>query len=422
MFRTYFHFSAFAPGLTSDKNKAHTWPSNMARRRNQDHYECRIASSWREFEALEQDWKQLTDNTAEHDQLFASFNWNWHWCKAYLTPDNKTQNLRIITLWDNNKLVMLWPMYIKHFLGRKHLHFMGDPVSQYGDILIHKHADRQSLLQTAWRFIQDNSDVDLVILRKIKTSAAIYSLLLDLKAQRTGLEHGHAIDLAHHNSYETYQNRFKTKELKNRRRKKRRLEQHGNITTEFYAEGEQARQIALLAIRMKRDWLTQKGLLSKAFHDKTMEQFFANIASAQDKPVGILVSCLKVGNKIAAITISFGQNHYRAMHISVLDLQFEKDSPGVELLEDTIRQSMQQKDTTLDFLAPSDPYKKIWCDNTSIVEDFAIPITLIGQLYRTVMLKWIRQGGKNVFKKLPPKIRFFVFQIASRTLWNDKME
>ncbi len=418
MFRTYFHYSSFSPNTYTGEERRKQAPGNpVASSRHQQDFQFGIAQSFDEFEALENDWKQLFEHSHDNDQPFQSFNWHWHWCRNYLCPDNQDKNLRIITLWENNKLVMLWPMQIKTFLGRKHLHFIGDPVSQHNDILLDRRADKIKLLHAGWRFIKDNLSIDLAVLRKVKSDAIIYPLIQDLRAHRTGVEQGLHIDFRNYKNQGEYKLRFKTKERKNRKRKLRRLQQLGEVRTEFFTEGPKASALARQAIQMKREWLQKRNLLSRAFKDRTIEQFFADVTASTEKNVNVVLSVLYVDDQEAAMTISFGAKNYRAMHISVIDLRFEKDSPGVTLLENTICHAMDQGDDILDFLAPADPYKKIWCDEISYLEDFAIATNLSGQLYMTIILKWIREGGKTLINNLPSHWRQKVNQMIAHYLW-----
>ncbi len=419
--RTYLHFSSFSPTPYSGKERrVEISQEETPAKKSLGGVRFAIARSFSEFEALESDWKKLFEHSHDNDQPFQSFNWNWHWCRNYLCPDDQDKNLRIVTLWENEELVMLWPMQVKTILGRKHLHFIGDPVSQYNDVLLDRRADRKRLLQVGWHFIQKNLGIDLAVLRKVKNDAILYPLLEELNAQRTNIEQGLYIDFRDYEDNADYQQRFKAKERKNRNRKLRRLQQQGEVRTVCLTESQETGQLARRAIQMKQEWLQKKNLLSRAFQDNRIENFFADVTSSTDRNINTVLSVLYVGDKEAAITISFGAKSYRAMHINVIDLQFEKDSPGVTLLENTIRHAMEKGDDILDFLAPADPYKKIWCNQTNHIEDFSIATNLAGRIYTTIVLKWVRQGGKNIVTSLPTNMRHHINKAISQFLWNIK--
>ena len=131
---------------------------------------------------------------------------------------------------------------------------------------------------------------------------------------------------------------------------------------------------------------------------------------------------LHVGNKPAAITISFGTHKYRAMHINVIDLAFEKNSPGVTLLEETIKNSIHNEDEILDFLAPSDDYKKIWCDQTQKVEDYTLSTNTAGELYTKLILKGIRHSGKTLLKTMPSPVRHNLSKVIAALIWKVKKQ
>ncbi len=65
-------------------------------------------------------WKRtgtiLFDRAGRGEQVFQSFNWNWHWCNHYLREGRGPQ-LAIVTGRRAGRLVMLWPLVKERVAG-----------------------------------------------------------------------------------------------------------------------------------------------------------------------------------------------------------------------------------------------------------------------------------------------------------------
>ncbi len=97
--------------------------------------ELKVITDRADFDALEAEWNGLFARAGRSHQLFLSFNWLWHWCNHYLVPD-RTTRLSIVIARRDGRLVMVWPLVTERSRGLTMLSWMGDPVSQYGDVLI----------------------------------------------------------------------------------------------------------------------------------------------------------------------------------------------------------------------------------------------------------------------------------------------
>ena len=110
-----------------------------------------IVSSRAAFDALADDWNELFARAGRGAQAFQAFNWNWHWCNHYLRPrEERGRRLAVLTGRRAGRLVMVWPLVTSRVAGLLQLTWMGDPVSQYGDILAEPSADTLQQQRAAW--------------------------------------------------------------------------------------------------------------------------------------------------------------------------------------------------------------------------------------------------------------------------------
>ena len=361
------------------------------------------------FDALEAEWNDLFARAGRGTQVFQGFNWNWHWCNHYLAPgEDEGTSLAIVTGRRDGRLVMVWPLVEERVAGLRQLAWMGEPVSQYGDVLVEDGDGGIDVLRAAWAFIRSELSPDLVRLHKVRDDACVKPLLAELQALPVQRLEAPYLDLAGSADFASYEQRYSPRSRRNRRRLARRFEERGKMEIERPKSGERARELAELAIAMKRTWLKERGLVSPALADPRMSRFFADVAAGLERPAGCQLSALTTDGEAAAIEINLVCKDRTVMHVIVFNLKYEKAGAGVLLLEDTIAKSFGHGCKTFDLLAPADGYKLDWADGRAGVADWALALTLKGWVYARIYLGFARPAVKSTLAALPMPIRRFV--------------
>jgi CelD/BcsL family acetyltransferase involved in cellulose biosynthesis len=360
------------------------------------------------FDALEPEWNHLFDRAGRGIQVFQTFNWNWHWCNHYLGEGSRggaVASLAVVTARRAGRLVMVWPLVRERVAGLCQLSWMGEPVSQYGDVLIEDRPDAAALLREAWSFITAELTPDLVRLRKVRDDASVAPLLAECGALPTLRLEAPYLDLSSAKDFAAYEQRYSPRSRRNRGRLRRRFAERGAMAIECYQGGARAGDLATQAIALKRDWLTDRGIVSPALFDPRIEGFFADVAEAATHPAGCQVSALTSDGEAAAIEITVLCKERTVMHVIVFNLAYEKAGAGVLLLEESIARSFDKGCRAFDLLAPADGYKLDWADAVTGVGDWALPLSLKGWLYARVYLGFAREGIKRALAALPASVR-----------------
>jgi CelD/BcsL family acetyltransferase involved in cellulose biosynthesis len=371
---------------------------------------CELAfvSDRASFDALEAEWNALFERAGRNTQIFQTFNWLWHWCNHYLEQpgtEGRGPRLALVTGRREGRLVMVWPLVSERATGIKKLSWMGAPVSQYGDVLLDDVADGEAILRAAWQFIAQHSGADVVHLRKVRADAAIASLLSEIGGIATDKSGAPYLDLASAPSFAEYEKRYSSGARRNRKRQRRRLEERGTVGIDAYAHGAQARDLARVAVDLKRVWLDEKGLMSPAFADDRIDHFFADVAEGAVRPTGCRVLAMRCGDTLAALEIGLTCKGRAAIHVIVYDRAFEKAAAGALLMEESIRRCCDAGLAIFDLLAPADSYKMDWADGTVEVCDWAVPLSMTGQLYGRFYLGFLPSLVKKSLAALPAPLR-----------------
>lgn len=364
------------------------------------------------FETLEPEWDALFAASGRPTQVFQTFAWNWHWCRHYLPASGSRAHLAIVTGRLNGKLILIWPLVLERVFGLRRLAWMGDPVSQYGDVLVAPEAQDDATLLAAWTFALRATRADLAHLRKVRDDAIAARAMNRLAAKVIATEQAPYLDLAAVADTGACQQLLASKGRRNRRRHERRLADRGPISVHVPASGGAAAELARDAIDLKRDALAGKGQISRAFADDRLKAFFADVASGHDRPVPCRVAALRSGGDTAAIQITLDCKGHRFLHVTVYARAFEKFGAGALLLEREVQTSFEDAVAAFDLLAPMHPYKMEFAGSTVAVRDYTLAASLRGRFYAAIALSG-RQRAKTYVEGLPAPVRRYLASLMA---------
>lgn len=367
------------------------------------------------FAALADDWAALYAAAGTGLQMFQRYDWCAVWIRHYLPQvPNARQKLAIGTIHRGGALIGILPFVTERKHGVTRLAFLGDPVGQYGDVLVAHVPDREAVLADAWAHLVSVTGTDVVDLRKVRADAIIAPLIATLSATITGTEEAPYCDLTKVASYAALEERISAKLKKNWRRQQRRLEDRGLLTSDVLSAGDAAAEDARLALIIKRAWLIEKGLLSRAFKDDRFQNFFADAARLGAAKTGVGLDVLRTNGEMAAASLSVSAKDRRALHVVVYGLKFEKAGAGSINLANALRRAFEDGVKTFDFLAPRHDYKMDWADGVVAVNDYALALTARGRLYSRVYLGGIRSVAKATIARLPTRARRLLAWVQKR--------
>lgn len=360
------------------------------------------------FDALEADWNALFERAGRSTQIFQTFNWNWHWANHYLGSEPggiAGVELSIVVARRAGRLIMVWPLVAERVRGIRQIFWMGEPVSQYGDVVIDDIPDRLDVLRAGFEYLTKHACGDVLRLRRVRADALVAPLLAEIGALASNTQTAPFLDLASAKNFADYEQRYSPRWRRNRRRLMRRFEEQGEARFERLHGGKRARELAIKAIDLKSVWLADRGLVSHAISDARMSRFFADAAEAAVRDTGCVVSILSSNGEPAALDVSFACKGRLAMHVIVFNLKYEKAGAGALLTEQCIKDAFEEGIGTLDMMAPGDNYKLDWSDATVEVTDWSRPLTLKGHAYARLYLGLVRNQLKSAMAAMPQSFR-----------------
>ena len=357
------------------------------------------------FDALEPEWNDLFRRAGRDTHLFQTFNWNWHWANHYLAAaagERERRSLAVVTVRRHGRLAMVWPLMAERVAGLKVLRWMGEPVSQYGDVLAETAADTPELMRLVWNFITRTLGADAIFLRKVRADALVASLLNEQGLINTAVAEAPCLDLASAAGFAAYEEaHYSAKARKNRRRHMRRLAERGPVQILRHRGGPEARAAAMEAVALKSKWIKETNRVSLALADERLAAFFGAVAEGCGRPAGCEVSMLKSSGETVAIAVDISCGARRAAHIIVHNPRLDGFGPGMLLLQERLRVAAGEGVATFDLLAPAYAYKLDWADASVAVGDYALGISLSGRIFARVYLGFLRERIKVAAEARP---------------------
>ncbi len=367
-----------------------------------------IIQTAKEFDQLKDNWNNLFEAHGTGTQLFQTYNWIWHWINQF---EFSPRNMVILTGRIDDELVLVAPLILENKFGLKLLKWIGEPVSQYGDILIQENPQNLQWLKAGFNYLNETVKPDLFHLRKTRFDAAITPLLEMYNA--TILEETTApyIEVRGDENFTEFNKRYSQRSRKAKRRHRRKLEEKGPLSFNIFDEGKEANRAANHAINLKRDWLKATKTISPAFSSSLIDKFFDAATKENNHSANIKVSELCVDNHPAAIEIGILVKDYYGAHLGVYDPSYIAHSPGSLQMQDTIAALIEKGVKTIDLFAPGDNYKYEWTEQSVPVYDFAYSTSVKGRLYEETYLKRARPALKNAvqsFSKIAKNPKSFL--------------
>ena len=378
------------PGPTPSPNRLHP-------------VKIELATSLSEIETLQNDWKQLFHRANHSGTPFQSYDWCRQWVRHFARPGRCEPF--ILTARIGGRLALVMPLTRETRKTGCRLTWLGDPVTQYGDILVDPAAGRD-VIQDAWLALHALPGIDLIELTHIRSDAEILPALRHSKATITRTDTAYAADLKGHSDIHAYALATFSKRWRSTlNRCRKRLEKIGALRLEVVDNSAACGLASDMTIMMKRHWLSHRGLPSRAIQDPRTERFFHDLSTTADRSVTSRVMTLMCGNEAIASALTFVVGDRCYAHVIAYRPDYEKWSPGHVLNHMILAHCLSTGLSCYDFMGPDARFKRQWSNTAVVLEDVAVPLTLKGRMLLELKRAHVRARLKEIYPKIPKPLR-----------------
>ncbi|MBU1213082.1 MAG: GNAT family N-acetyltransferase [Alphaproteobacteria bacterium] len=364
--------------------------------------ELSIIDTLSAFEELRPEWDALMAASGRPDQVFQQHAWIWHWWNTYVGDRDDPV---IIVGRRNGRLAMVIPLVVEARLGVRTLTWMGDPVSQYSDVLIAGRRDTSRDILRGLRFAAHTRGIDLLAAGKVREGSALAAAIEASGGRVADEQIAPAMSLVGLSGLQDIESRFSSKMRRDRRRKRKHLEQAGRLDFKVVSEGSQALEAVECAISFKFDWIEKHAIVSNTYADSRFAAFWRSAAGSSEHRAGLAVAILNIDGRPAAIEIGLRHKGVHFAHIGAFDIAYEKLSPGAAQMDALFDTCIAEGVREYDMLAPNAAYKQRLGDRFVVVRDYVLPVSSKGRACDALRLTDGRTLAKAALTKLPAGAR-----------------
>ena len=359
-----------------------------------------VVSTLQGLDEIAAEWRYLESNADQSATAFQSFDW----CRAHLAG-NAPARFAIVCVYRRGELVLVLPLSIHRRFGVAVATWLGDPFTQYGDVLIDRRTPRQDALDAAFKALSKIAGLDALTLRKVRHDATILEAGGMAGAIPAGDSQSAILELAEFKSLECYRKTLKSKQRSNRKRVRRKLNEAGKVKFEIVTGRTAMAQTVDEAITFKTRWLAERGLMSRAAFCGNPFGILQRLVASPNAGFETIVSRLSVDGVSAAIEVGFLWNNCYFAYLGSFNPEFAAMSPGTIQMEDTISWLIEKGVASYDLFAPMDHYKQQWSNTVRPVSTCLVALSARGWLYSNMLEGRILPKLRQTWHILPGTIR-----------------
>jgi hypothetical protein len=367
--------------------------------------EIKIITNIEEFEGLKKEWEELLDSCQE-PTVFDTWQWQYL-CARHLV---RGKNLHILTLFDDNCLKAILPLYRKKvkFGGMfpvQTLCCLGESITDYNSLIVsRKHlsgtvevlANELKKLNYPLQFdnVLPESPLDNLCrhLKKKDFESIIYESKFALASNIEG-------------GYDNFLKQLKKKFRKNIRQNQNYMDRKGGYEYNFEHGGSKLLS-ALIKLHTSR-WKT-KGEAG-ALVGQRINDFHNELGNMMGRPFEIYYFTIRHNEKIAAILYGFLYRDAFYAYLSGFDTVHNRISPGNMIFNYCIRELSKLKISKFDMLRGDMKYKQSWATTSYDMKDkWLFPpsfsrrrlydATRALQVLKRIIPKSLKKSLKSVFR------------------------
>ena len=337
-----------------------------------------IVQDPRRFHDLGFAWQELWGR-AEAGQ-FQRFDWISAWWRAAGQADG--HRLHVALAWQGSELVAVAPLIIRRHRGMRVLEWAAKDCSDYCDVILAPGHDKMELLALLWGHVSSTGQFDIAYLSHVHPMANTHSFAVVDRKRAVKLRASHRTTVSsfiHLREWAKGQAWFHSlgrNARKTHLRGWRILEATGKVAFRLVEGEEDIRRSLDQLCALKQSWLTERQLSTPVLRDDAalLRELVWTLARAGR----LRLFVLECDGKIVAASINILENDCLLAFIAAYDPAFERASPGMILMVEYIRWSIDNGLAKVDFLCGDEGYKERFAVTRVELASFTGSRTLAG--------------------------------------------
>ncbi|MEZ5871377.1 MAG: GNAT family N-acetyltransferase [Nitratireductor sp.] len=360
---------------------------------------------------LEGEWRSLEDQSGDAC-LFQSYDWCLNFARH--AKGREQEHFRIFAVRRGGELKALLPLAIRLNQGIRVLTGMTEPFQQYTDMLIAKDENPRTIFKAMLPLLK-TAGADYLHLGQVRQTSPLGQALSGIIKPTGETDGAPYVQLSDWPDFESYFLSVKAKTRKNMRNARNRLERDGKLVHLVAREGRVLADVIDRSFEGREAWLERQGLTSRAFRDSGFAEFVNRFKQPELTGIETIAFSLQHGEKPMADQWGFIHKGRYYAFIAGWDQAYEESSPGKLHLGNIIEACYGEGLVAADFMIPAARYKFTWANEAVPVCDHVMPLTLRGQIHKTLWLNLLRPLAKRIAYALPTQLRSQLFKLVMPT-------
>jgi CelD/BcsL family acetyltransferase involved in cellulose biosynthesis len=353
------------------------------------------------FLALREQWMQLCARVPGH-YLGQTFDWAWLCWRTVAGP--RGRGLACAVARSGGRLVLVWPLAIARdggggSIGRP----LDSETSEYADVLVEDGPQAERRVKLALGMLRQARACDRLELANVRADSVLGRVLAALQPAVEGVRTG-SLDAASVSwrgieSWDEYADGLEAKERRELGRKKRRLQEHGEVRFEVSSEPVRCAAIIDWSLGQKLAWLEQtgrrNGWIAAPEHREFLKASMASFGPSGRRVIFVL----RLDGEIIAMLLCSVDDVRTEWFMCASHPGFARLSPAQILRERVLRWAWERR-LDCDFRMGEQRFKAFWGNRVAHTSTYVIANSVRGRAF--VVATRLR---RSLAARLPPRAR-----------------
>ena len=363
-----------------------------------DHYE--IVDDPLALAALKHDWDALYERAV---QPYFSQSFSWCWTSWRTVSEPRGRWLYCIVARQGARAVLIWPFVIHRIGLLTVVRPLGPETTEYTSILVEDGLKAAARIEKAWTMLRQTSHADIISLPLVRAGSELHRFLASQNnpafVDRDPASH---VSRAMHANWDQYRLSLPSDMRKSIARRRRRLQEKGPLIFEPSVVGPRRAAVIEWIVAQKRTWLAETKHHNPWLLTDEYRNFLIAAATDPDGADGLLVSVLRLGDRIIAADMFRRDADRIEDFLTAYDPEFSAFGPGQMILEECLHWSFVEG-LDFDLRIGWEGYKKLWTKEQIDVFSYEFANSYRGCL-RIVALNMTQRLSRLRYK-VPPEWR-----------------
>lgn len=383
-----------------------------------------LITSGEELRGFEAAWRDLEKRDQSRFTYFQTYDWCARWFEIFGDNDPFPDNpqLRVFVATKRGKTMLIWPMMLEpRGMGLNTLISLSEPHGQLSNVLADPEIDADAAINACWEHMCRLPGIDVIELPNVPATSTLGQALLSEEEIAASENACSIMDLTVFDGWEGYQKSLSSGTRRNRRRKRKKLSDMGELKFSVHEAGsDEYQRLVTQSLKFKQQWLNELGKASRALSMDGTREFLQGLQDAPDGSARCYAGSLTLGDRMIACEFGFERHGHYIGYLGAFDWDLAAHSPGKLEMEEMLGWCMAQEFEWFDLLGNASTYKDDWSNMSVPLVDLHVGLTTLGKAHATLWSKRLRPALKGAIESLSGDHRKFLMSKIGAHLSSGK--